>query len=80
MCIVGFTTWSKGWGGRGVSFKNNLFLLCQEIVISYSTLDGYPGTLCCPSLLIKWYGFYPKEKKKVGTLKKCQECVNAPGK
>jgi len=46
-------------------------------------LNSYLSALCCPLLLIKWYGFDPKTKKKgkrVGASKKRQECVNAPGK
>jgi hypothetical protein len=88
MCIVGFTTRSKGWGTRSLFQEKKIIVSrnCNLLQHDDEPLDGYLGAFCHPPMLIKWYGFYPKkktEKKKkfnVGELKKRQECVNARGK
>jgi hypothetical protein len=37
---------------------------CNLLQHDDEPLDGYLFALCCPQLLIKCYGFYPKTKKK----------------
>jgi len=85
MWTVGFTTWSKGWVARSLfQEKKNSFVSrnCNLLQHDDKPRNGYLGALCCPLLLIKWYGFYPKteKRKRVGGSKNCQECVNAPRK
>jgi hypothetical protein len=36
---------------------------CNLLQHDDEPLDGYLSALCCPLLLIKWYGFDPKTKK-----------------
>jgi len=85
MWTVGFTTRCKGWGARSLfQEKKNYFVSrnCNLLQHDDKPLNGYLSALCCPPLLIKWYGFYPKteKRKRVGESKNRQECVNAPGK
>ncbi len=85
MWTVGFTTRSKGWGARSLfQEKKNSFVSrnCNLLQHDDKPLNGYLAAFCCPPLLIKWYGFYPKteKRKRVGGSKNCQKCVNAPGK
>jgi hypothetical protein len=52
-------------GEQGIYFKENLFLLCQEIVISYSMTTNLSMDIWVPFVVHhKWYGFDPKRKKK----------------
>ncbi len=65
MCIVGFTTWSKG--GEETILRNFFFFVsrnCNLLQHDDKPLDNYLGALCCPQSLIKWYRFDPKTKKK----------------
>jgi hypothetical protein len=56
--------WIHNWE-QGVYFKENLFLLCQEIVISYSMMTNLSMDIWAPFVVHhKWYGFDPKTKKK----------------
>jgi hypothetical protein len=67
MCIVGFTTRSKGWGARSLYEEKSFSFVsrnCNLLHHDDEPLGGYLSALCCPQLLIKWYGFYPKTKKK----------------
>jgi hypothetical protein len=75
MCIVGFMTWSKGWGVRSLFYENSFSFVsknCNLLEHDDEPFDNYLNGLCCPPLLIKWYGFDPKTRKKrkrVGALK-----------
>ncbi len=67
MCIVGFTTWSKGWGARSLLKEKSFSFVsrsCNLLQHDDEPLDRYLSALCRPQFLIKWYKFYPKKKKK----------------
>ncbi len=72
MCIVGFTTRSKGWGTRSLFQEKKIIVSrnCNLLQHDDEPLDGYLGAFCHPPMLIKWYGFYPKKK----TEKKIKKC------